>query len=243
MSNHDLDPHGQPYNVQFNRARRTERDLSEMLGLAKGMLADGIINDEEARYLQQWAKGHPDAIDKWPISLIFSRLQQFFADGRIDKTERIELKELLAHLIGGTASILLGTDFATTLPLDIPPPLICWVGEVYVFTGRFAYGTRADCEREVVEHGGAVQRNVTRQTTFLVVGTFGSRDWRHASYGRKIHRAVELRETGFAMRIVGEDHWASALVGAGAWGGKGALPKGRARRGGGPPPPAGGGGP
>jgi hypothetical protein len=46
-----LDPHGQPLSGDLNRARRTERDLSEMLGLAKGMLADGIVNDEEARFL------------------------------------------------------------------------------------------------------------------------------------------------------------------------------------------------
>ena len=28
------DPHGQPFNIRFNRARRAERDLSEFLGLA-----------------------------------------------------------------------------------------------------------------------------------------------------------------------------------------------------------------
>ena len=31
------DPHGQPLNLRFNRARRAERDLSEMLGLVKGV--------------------------------------------------------------------------------------------------------------------------------------------------------------------------------------------------------------
>ncbi len=208
-----MDPHGQPFNVQFNHARRCERDLSEMLGIAKGMLADGVVNDAEAVYLAQWGQNHPDALTCWPMNLIFSRLNQFFKDGRIDDSERAELKDLLTHLIGGTASLLLGYEAATTLPLDTPPPLICWgCDELYVFTGRFAYGTRATLEREVKARGGTCERAVTRRTTFLVIGTFGSHDWQHTTFGAKIRKAVKLRESGFAIRIVGEDHWATALT-------------------------------
>jgi hypothetical protein len=63
----------------------------------------------------------------------------------------------------------------------------------------------------VTERGGSCEGNVTRRTSFLVIGTFGSRDWQHSSYGAKIRRAVELRDSGFALRIVGEDHWAASL--------------------------------
>jgi hypothetical protein len=207
----DLDPHGQPYNLYFNAARRTERDLSELLGIAKGFLADGLVTEGEARFLRDWAATHPDATNQWPVNIIHTRLQEYFADGRIDDDERRDLRELLASLIGGSASVLLGYDGATKLPLDTPPPLICWPDKVYVFTGRFAYGTRAHCQREVTERGGHAESNVTRRTSFLVIGTFGSRDWVQTSHGRKIQRAVELRESGLALRIVGEDHWANAL--------------------------------
>ena len=208
-----LDAHGQPLNTAFNQARRTERDISEMLGLAKGILSDGVVNDEEARYLRDWGKNHLDALDRWPVNLIFSRLTQVFSDGHIDEAERLELQELLASLVGGAASILLGYEGATALPLDRPAPLICWgPNEVFVFTGKFAFGTRAHCEREVLSRGSFCEGNVTRRTSFLVVGTFGSEDWRQTSYGRKIERAVHLRDSGFALRIVGEDHWANALA-------------------------------
>jgi hypothetical protein len=49
-----------------NRKRRVERDLSELLGLAKGMLADGVVNDKEADYLVKWGLNHPDGLDQWP---------------------------------------------------------------------------------------------------------------------------------------------------------------------------------
>ena len=86
--------------------------------------------------------------------------------------------------------------------------------QVYVFTGRFAYGTRADCEREATERGSACASNVTRRTSFLVVGTFGSRDWKFSPFGNKILRAVELRDSGVGISVVGEDHWASTLSAA-----------------------------
>lgn len=207
-----IDPHGQPYNLLFNQARRTERDLSEMLGLAKGMLADGVIDESEAEYLRAWGANHPDSLVAWPLQVIFNRLQRYFADGHIDEAERADLHAMLAALVGGTASVLLGYEGATLLPLDDPLPLVCWgPDEVYVFTGRFAYGTRTDCHREVTQRGGTCENNITRRTSFLVIGTFGSRDWTQSSYGRKIRRAVELRQSGFALRIVGEDHWATAL--------------------------------
>jgi len=106
MSN--LDPHGQPYNATLNRARRTERDVAELLGLAKGMLADGVVNDDEAKYLDTWTCNHPDVQDVWPVNLILSRLMQYFADGKIDEAERTELKALLGNLVGGTESLLAG---------------------------------------------------------------------------------------------------------------------------------------
>jgi hypothetical protein len=54
----DLDPQGQPSNLYFNTARRTERDLSELLGIAKGFLADGLVTEGEARFLLAWKLGH-----------------------------------------------------------------------------------------------------------------------------------------------------------------------------------------
>jgi hypothetical protein len=82
---------------------------------------------------------------------------------------------------------------------------------VFVFTGRFAYGTRARCQLEVHQRGSTCESNVTRRTSFLVIGTFGNEEWADTPYGRQIQRAMDLRRFGFPLRIVGEDHWANAL--------------------------------
>jgi NAD-dependent DNA ligase len=207
----NLDPHGQPFSLHFNRARRAERDLSELLGLAKGLLGDGVLTEAEAVLVRQWVSAHPDAAEQWPVNKLAERLDRAFSDGKVTAEERDDLAELLQALVGGTAGIIVGEDAATELPLDTPPPSLAWPGSVFVFTGKFAFGTRADCERQVTTLGATCRKDVTLETTYLVIGTFGSRDWVHTSFGRKIEKAVSYKTSGCGLSIVGEDHWAQSL--------------------------------
>jgi NAD-dependent DNA ligase len=207
----ELDPHGQPFNLRFNRARRAERDLSEMLGLAKGVLADGVVTEAEAELLRNWALHHSDATEQWPVNILKERLDRIFADGCVTEPERQDLSALLAAIVGGTAGVIVGDDAATELPLDRPPPTLVWQGSVFVFTGKFAFGPRRECERHVIDLGASCDETVTRRTTYLVIGTFGSRDWVHTPFGRKIEKAVQYRASGIRLAIVGEEHWAAAL--------------------------------
>jgi hypothetical protein len=216
-SHPSLDDHGQPRTPPFNRSRRFERDISELLGLAKGVLADGVVTEPESKHLGEWILAHPDSWNSWPVQPIAERLLRIFADGVVEDDERQDLCELLHSLVGGEAGILVdeegrGVDAATRLPLDDPPPTIAWPGCVFVFTGKFAFGTRECCEREVTIRGGICESNVTERTRYLVIGTFGSRDWVQTSFGRKIERAVQYRERGVPIAIMAEEHWAAALA-------------------------------
>ena len=80
-----------------------------------------------------------------------------------------------------------------------------------VFTGKFAFGPRSDCERAVIKLKGICERGVTKRTDYLIIGTFGSRDWVHTSFGRKIEQAVDYRDAGESLAIVAEENWVRAL--------------------------------
>jgi len=155
-----FDDHGQPRGRGINARLRVERDIAELLGIAKGLLADGRIVEEEARYLHQWGAHHRDALMRWPASLLFTRVRQMFVDNRIDEAERLELQEVLSAFVGGEMSITLGYEGAAELPLDQPAPLVCWQGEVYVFTGKFAYGTWRQCQFDTTGGPAARSRDV-----------------------------------------------------------------------------------
>jgi len=63
----------------------------------------------------------------------------------------------------------------------------------------------------VVAVGGSVAKNVTKDTDVVVVGELVSDSWIHESYGRKIEKAVELRDSGGGVSIVSEQHWAGCV--------------------------------
>lgn len=189
---------------------RVRRDIAEMLGMAKGVLADGVVNEDESIALMAWADDHPDVAMGWPGNVVYRRLRKIFSDGHASEDERLDLYELLTDLVGAPAGLKAGGTAATALPLDPPSPIEV-TDRVFVFTGRFAYGPRTACEEAVRRIGGWPERSLTRRTDYLVVGVFGSRDWVQTSFGGKIEKAVNYRERFATPSIISEEHWVAHL--------------------------------
>lgn len=204
-----LNPDGQP-TPAFNASRRIDRGIHEMLGLCRGILADGVVSADEALLLMNWMESNPDLTQQWPASALAERLDRIFADGVVEPDEQEDLAELLREISGVIEGGEQAVGQSTTLPLDRPPPPLQFSGWEYVFTGRFASGTRRWCQQAVERGGAACASDVTLRTNVLVVGTYGSRDWAHSSYGRKIEKAVEYRRKTDIV-IVDEAHWSSFL--------------------------------
>ncbi len=205
-----LDDDAQPPAV-FNTRRRSDRNLSEMLGLVKGVLADGSVTRAEADLLQQWVAIHPDTVATWPASQLHQRLVKVFDDNHVSAEELEDLQELLTMLVGGSAGILDDQDASTDLPLDRPPPEIVFQEKSFCLTGKFALGPRKACEEVVAALGGKCTAGVNKSTDYVVIGTFGSRDWIQTSHGRKIEKAMEFKQEGLKLFIVSEEHWVKAL--------------------------------
>lgn len=206
------DRNGQPINKAFNRARRTGREADELLGLCKGVLADGLINQAEASFLTQWLQLNRETSDQWPANVLFQRLASMLKDGHLDKEEEIELLDLLISVTGGDASRLNAHSLSTGLPISDPTPDVLIPGRSLCLTGKFLFGSRDACEAEIEKRGGFPRDNITADLDYLVIGVIGSRDWAHSSFGRKIERAVEYRSKGRPLAIVAEEHFLKALV-------------------------------
>lgn len=206
-----IDDQGQPPPA-FRRDARIDRDITEMLGLVKGVLADGTVSEVEAQLLQDWAKAHPDVAHHWPGNRLVERIEKIFRDSRVTADEREDLHSLLQEMVGGEAGVLVGSSTSTQLPLNNPQPTVEFEGRVFVLTGRFAYAPRKACEEEVIRRGGKPEARITQSTNYLVIGTFGSRDWIQSSHGRKIEAAVVLRDQKkLDLAIISEDHWSTQL--------------------------------
>lgn len=92
-----LDENGQPINTRFNARLREDREVDELVGLCKGVVADGMINQQEAEFLLNWLELNRESQDAWPANVLFPRIRSMLQDNNLDDNEE---KELLSILIG-----------------------------------------------------------------------------------------------------------------------------------------------
>lgn len=191
------------------RKRIVDRTIDELMGVCGFALQDGHISRDEAEGILSWLKNNEACLNTWPADILYDRLAAMLADGVLDSSEQQELLALILSI--SNKPTVAGTSAPASLPLDDPCPAIVFENSVFCFTGVFDYGSRSVCENAVQFKGAKTSANVTGKTTYLVIGNVGSEYWRHSSFGRKIEKAIALRNDGGAIAIVSEVYWQNAL--------------------------------
>lgn len=209
MNNDLIDDHGQPLNRLYNRKQLNDRAIDELIGLARGIVSDDVVNQKEGEFLLSWMEANIAFCEDPLINQLYSRVQEMLSDGFLAPNEQVELLGILKEF-SGESTVGQPTILASTFPLCKPPPPVHFRNNTFCLTGKFAYGPRAICEEVVKERGGEVSKIVTQTVNYLVIGTFSSTDWIHTSYGRKIEKAVTDRDNLGRIAIISEDHWAKA---------------------------------
>jgi hypothetical protein len=208
-----LDKHGQPIRpFPVALIGNHGKAVDQLIGFAYGVLSDGVIVDAEAQTFSRMVDMLYSSEPVFPFDHLKERLDRIFSDGHIDEDEKEELRAILQSL-GSLRAIDDESveSVACSFPLDRPPPMVDFIDQEFVVTGRFAYGTRAKVHDAIKTRGGYTHDNVRQATRYLVIGHFASRDWLHTSYGTKILRASELRMDGHGIAIISEDHWLKHL--------------------------------
>jgi len=185
------------------------REISEMLGVCRGVIADGVVTPGEVQFLDTWLTAHPLAASGFPGSAVAVRLRRIYADGTVTDEERADLLALLEDATGQVSTQ--AATAPTRLPLDEPAPPVAFEGFTFCFTGKFASGTRSWCEGETTARGGVCKSAVDGGLHYLVIGSVGNDQWAHSSFGRKIEKAVALKSCGGALAVISEQHWCEAL--------------------------------
>lgn len=193
----------------YNRAQIDDRQVNELIGLSRGIVADGVVTQSEAEFLQKWLAANTAASDNPVVARLLERINDMLHDDKLDNDEAHELLQTLHNFSGGHFE--LGEQLkSSNLPIDQPAPPILFDGMTFAFTGTFAYGSRKDCSR-AVEQRGAKAGNITKVTDYVIVGAYATESWAHSSFGRKIEKAVSLRDSGHNLAIVAETDWVAAL--------------------------------
>lgn len=197
--------------MNYNSAANAKRNITEAIGLMRGVLADGNVNKAEAEFMLGWILSQ-DKLSSDPIlrPLLTLLHRACEPDGAFSHNESALLGELLS-LVGGTELVQAGTSsLSSTHFLTSPPPTIRHKA-TYVLTGTFRVGPRSEVEAIISALGGFIGTNITQSTDFLIVGEKASPDWANPSFGRKIEAAHALVVRGFPIAIISETHWARGL--------------------------------
>ena len=197
----------------FHQSRIDRRSADALVGITAGLAADGKINQLEAEFLKAWIETHLLHIEDPVVNILYQRLADMLSDGVLDEDESVELLEILHQFAGIPVGAPQRVTATSSLPLNDPIPELDLLDRVFLFTGVMAYGPRKDCESLVIERGGVIGNSVSKKIHFLVVGSVGNEQWLHSSYGTKIKKAVELRNSGVPIAIISESHWQQVLFG------------------------------
>jgi len=186
------------------------QSLSELLGLARGMLADQELSDSEIKFLQQWLEERYSMTSSFPGNVIYDRIKEVLADGIVTEDERDHLVETLNMLIEGRLEDLSEQLDLTELWFD-EVGLIEFHDTRFCLTGNFVYGPKEICKTAIEERGGVVSPTVDNEPEFLVVGGMGVDAWRTGGLGAEIEEAMRLKARGIPLKIISEDAWISQL--------------------------------
>jgi len=198
-----LDEDGQPTSKALSSARLSDRAIDEIIGMCRGVIADEEVNALEATALLRWIEANSEHADQWPFDVIYERVEENLSDGHLDADEARDLLSLLIDVTGGDIPIEdRVASYATALPLTTPPPPLKFEGRIFCLTGKFLFGSRAKCEAAVRERGGDPRGSVSTTTDYLVIGSMGSPQWLHSTFGTKIE-AARFHD----VAIVHEAHW------------------------------------
>ncbi|MAL94363.1 MAG: NAD-dependent DNA ligase [Haliea sp.] len=194
--------------TRFNRKGIQDRQGDTLIGLSKGLVADGKVNQAEAEFLLSWLIQNRQASENPVVSNLLAKISSVLEDGVLDAEESAELLSLLQS-IAGEGSVIGELAKATSLPINDPAPRINFDTTSFLFTGTCAFGTRRECQAAIESLGAINAKGVTKSLNYLVLGTYVTDSWIHESFGRKIEKAVQYRADGLPIVIVTEEHWAN----------------------------------
>lgn len=200
--------------LRFDRKRLIDRGMDEFIGICKGIIFDGVVVYEEARNLLIWLENNREVANKWPANELHAKLSVMLDGGALNSEDEGLLLAFLSGVTGKPEVMMEGDNASMTLPLCSPAPEVFFEGAVFVISGNLKLGSRKEVVNLIESLGGeVVLKNVRMDTNFLVIGDIGSKAWLHSTHGKKIERAVELRdEKNTGINIISEEHFAKHLI-------------------------------
>ena len=185
-------------------------------GVLHGIIADGNIGENEVIGLKNWLKVHSQLKDYWPVCEAWNLVERIMSDGVVDEGEKKELLEFCKSFteIPIKAPILKDEIYnqffmKSGAPIIQPITAICdrnhqidFKDKSFCFTGPARYGQRSELNEMVRALNGIPKNTVSARLDYLVIGAQSSPAWFFSTYGRKIEKAMNLKNESRADTVI-----------------------------------------
>jgi NAD-dependent DNA ligase len=197
-------------NMSSSPSDKLKQSLGELLGLARGLMADQVLTNSEIHFLHDWLEQRYSMTSSFPGNVIHERIKDVLEDGVITEEERSHLVGTLNMLIEDRLEDLAEQVDLTELWFD-EVGLLDFNKTRFCLTGNFVYGPKDVCQSAIEQRGGIVSPAVGDELQVLVVGGLGVDEWRSGGLGTKIESAMKLRARRKSIKIIPEDSWVTNL--------------------------------
>lgn len=195
---------------------RATADIQRLHAVVGGIVADTQITEKELRGLGDWIDEHEHLRGRWPYDEIGSLVTTVLADKKIDAQEHEMLfryfSEFVALLDDRAIRSPPVEHDGTVVGLCAVCPEITFQDGVFCFTGASARYPRPKLKETVELLGGHVASSPSKKVNYLVIGADGNPCWAYACYGRKVEKAVQLRQAGVKLMIIHESDFHDAVL-------------------------------
>jgi hypothetical protein len=120
-------------------SEKLKQSLGELLGVARGLMADEELSDSEIHFLHDWLEDRYAMTSSFPGNVIHERIKEVLEDGVITEEERSHLVETLNMLIEDRLDDLAEQVDLTELWFD-EVGLIDFNKTIFCMTGFFVFG-------------------------------------------------------------------------------------------------------
>lgn len=199
--------------TKWNVVSNQRKAYDVLCGIALGILADGEFSDQEARFLVGWLEGNGSDLSQVFLRRLLPIIRSAALSHPLSETQLAEFSSILLEIAVGqsgppTHAPERHTKQGRPCGLvfdDLPPAMIRFDGIEFVVTGEFRTGRRKDILAQISRKGAIAQSEPpTVATRYLVVGEVGSEAWAYSGLGRKIEKALDMKDSGHEIAIIRE---------------------------------------
>jgi len=191
-------------------------DLQTLQGLCYGILADGVINDQEIIDLNRWLEENEHLNTYYPYDEIRSLILSILSDNKIDDEERLVLKAYFKEFVNLqnediNEQIRKETEGINISGLCTSEPNVTFDGKTFCITGILQRNSREGLKKKILSLGGIPIDSITFKTDYLIVGDNGNPAWAFSCYGRKVEKAISMRKDGHTIMLIHEFDFADII--------------------------------